>query len=45
MECDHRENKAAGELVDFQGISPLDSTVVYPDKKEVRQNVAGDLHG
>lgn len=45
MECDHRENKAAGELVDFQGISPLGSTVVYPDKKEVRQNVAGDLHG
>lgn len=45
MECDHGENKAAGELVNFQGISPLGSTVVYPDKKEVRQNVAGDLHG
>lgn len=38
---DHGENKAAGELINFQGIAPLDSTVVCPDKQEVRQNMHG----
>lgn len=36
MECYQGENKAAGELVNFQGIAPLGSTMVYPDKQEVR---------